>query len=257
MSIAPECEICTFMLNGREVSLDGAADLTLLDALRDRFGITSPKDGCQPLGQCGCCTILIDGKPRLSCTMKASMAAGKDVTTLEGLPEETRREIADCFVNAGGVQCGFCIPGIAMRAHALIESNPDPSRQQIANDLRAHLCRCTGYTKIVDAIDVLARHRRGGGNGHSAKPCEGVGGRLGKYGGHDCVLGDHQYIDDITIPQMIHGAMRFSDHPRALVKRIDSSAALWVDNCLTLFNIVFLDELGEPIAGHTGGRPVA
>ena len=234
MSIAPACEICAFKLNGSEVSLADAASLTLLDAMRDRFGITSPKDGCQPLGQCGCCTVLIDGKPRLSCTMKASLAAGKEVTTLEGLPEETRREIAECFVKAGGVQCGFCIPGIAVRAHALIESNADPSRQQIANDLRAHLCRCTGYTKIVNAIEDLARHRRGDGNGQGCAANQGVGARLSKYGGHDCVLGDHLYIDDITIPQTVFGAMRFSDHPRALVKRIDTSAAEALDGVLVV-----------------------
>ncbi|HUN79944.1 MAG TPA: molybdopterin cofactor-binding domain-containing protein, partial [Phycisphaerae bacterium] len=234
MSIAPECQTTAFTLNGRAVSLEGADGLSLLDALRDRLGIISPKDGCQPLGQCGCCTVLVDGKPRLSCTMKASLVAGKEVTTLEGLPEETRREIAECFVNAGGVQCGFCIPGIAMRAHALIEGNPSPSRQQIANDLRAHLCRCTGYTKIVDAIESLAEHRCGGGNGHACAASEGVGARLGKFGGHDCVLGDHLYIDDIVIPQMVFGAMRFSDHPRALVKRIDCSAALAIEGVLAV-----------------------
>ena len=96
------------------------------------------------MGQCGCCTVLVDGKPRLSCTMKATLAAGKSVTTLEGLPEETRKEIADCFVHAGGVQCGFCIPGFAMRAEALLGRNACPSREEIAKDMRAHLCRCTG-----------------------------------------------------------------------------------------------------------------
>jgi CO/xanthine dehydrogenase Mo-binding subunit/aerobic-type carbon monoxide dehydrogenase small subunit (CoxS/CutS family) len=230
MAVIPKSDTLVFTLNGREVALEDARELSLLDALRDRCGVTSPKDGCQPLGQCGCCTVLVDGKPRLSCTMKASMAAGKEVTSLEGLPEQTRKEIADCFVQAGGVQCGFCIPGIAVRAHALTEKNPCASRAEIANDLRAHLCRCTGYTKIVDAIELLGAKRqnaetpkRQNGNGH---PCAGaVGDRLGKYGGADCVLGRHNYIDDIYIEGMAHGAMRFSDHPRALVKRIDTSAA--------------------------------
>ncbi|MCH8970970.1 MAG: 2Fe-2S iron-sulfur cluster binding domain-containing protein, partial [Acidobacteria bacterium] len=92
-----------FTLNGAKVAVQVDNGLSLLDALRDRLGVTSPKDGCQPMGQCGCCTVLIGGKPRLSCTMKATQAAGKSVTTLEGLPEETRKEIADCFVHAGGV----------------------------------------------------------------------------------------------------------------------------------------------------------
>ena len=230
MAVAPKSDTLCFVLNGREVVIEDALELSLLDLLRDHLGITSPKDGCQPLGQCGCCTVLVDGKPRLSCTMKASLAAGKEITTLEGLSEETRRQIAECFVQAGGVQCGFCIPGIAVRAHALIEKNACPTRDEIAGELRAHLCRCTGYTKIVDAVESLGKARRG-------EPCRpatvastnektgSVGTRLARYGGADCVLGDHPYIDDIAIPGSLHAAMRFSDHPRALVKRIDTTAA--------------------------------
>lgn len=231
MAIAPGTEAICFTLNGAEVAIEQAADLSLLDLLRDRCGITSPKDGCQPLGQCGCCTILIDGKPRLSCTLKATMAAGKEITTLEGLPEETRKRIADCFVQAGGVQCGFCIPGIAMRSHALLEKNPSPTRDEIANDLRAHLCRCTGYTKIVDAVELLAAARKDGrsqpaaANGRSLAPAGPIGTSLPRYHGAACVLGTHLYIDDIAIPGMIFGAMRYSDHPRARVRRIDTSRA--------------------------------
>src|SRR5215470_12414012 len=147
----------SFMLNGQPVSTDADPEWSLLTVLRDSFDLISPKNGCEPMGQCGCCTVLIDGKPRLSCTMKATHVSGKSVTTLEGLPEETRKQIADCFVHAGGVQCGFCIPGIAMRAHALCEKNATPTREEIANDLRAHLCWCKGYTKIVDAIDLVAK----------------------------------------------------------------------------------------------------
>src|SRR4051812_25086633 len=113
-------ETFSLTINGQDVVVRELGH-SLLDVLREDFDLISPKDGCQPMGQCGCCTVLIDGKPRLSCTMKASLAAGKQVTTLEGLPEETRKQIADCFVHAGAVQCGFCIPGIAMRAHALCE----------------------------------------------------------------------------------------------------------------------------------------
>jgi xanthine dehydrogenase molybdenum-binding subunit len=228
MAVLPKSDTITFTLNGREIALEDAHDLSLLDAIRDRCGDTSPKDGCQPLGQCGCCTVLVDGKPRLSCTMKASLAAGKEVMTLEGLPEETRKQIAACFVEAGGVQCGFCIHGIAVRAHALTEKNPCATRSEIAGDLRAHLCRCTGYTKIVDAIELLGKTKRGekpGSNGNGHAGIGRVGDRLAKYGGADCVLGGHNYIDDICIPSMAYGVIRFSDHPRALVKRIDTSAA--------------------------------
>ncbi|MCZ6697783.1 MAG: molybdopterin-dependent oxidoreductase, partial [Planctomycetota bacterium] len=144
--------------------------------------------------------------------------------TLEGLPEETRKEIADCFVHAGGVQCGFCIPGFAMRAEALLGRNACPSREEIAKDMRAHLCRCTGYTKIVDAVSLLGRVRQG-----ESLPvaCNGggVGDRLPRYAGADAVLGDRKFIDDISFRGLAHAVMRFSDHPRALVKRVDTSAA--------------------------------
>jgi xanthine dehydrogenase molybdenum-binding subunit len=233
MAVAPMTDTARFVLNGREVRVDDARQITLLDALRDRLGVTSPKDGCQPMGQCGCCTVLIDDKPRLSCTIKAAAAAGKNVITLEGLPEDTRAQIADCFVEAGGVQCGFCIPGIAVRAHALLERCASPGRADIASDLRAHLCRCTGYKKIVDAVELLAARRAGGCNGRGqsdgAIRYGEVGTPVARYRGTDCVLGDHCYIDDIAVGGMIFAAMRFSDHPRALVKRIDTTAAAAVD----------------------------
>ena len=112
-------------------------DLTLLDVLRDFLGITSPKNGCQPQAQCGCCTVLMDGKPVLSCALAPTKAEGKSITTLEGLDEEHRQQIAESFVRCGGVQCGFCIPGMAMRAVGLCEKNPTPSRDEIANCAQA------------------------------------------------------------------------------------------------------------------------
>jgi xanthine dehydrogenase molybdenum-binding subunit len=261
MAVAPACDLLRFKLNGSAVAASETQGLSLLDLLRDRLGIVSPKDGCQPLGQCGCCTVLVDGKPRLSCTMKAELVAGRSVTTLEGLPEETRCEIADCFVEAGGVQCGFCIPGIALRAHALVERNGRPSREEIAADLRAHLCRCTGYTKIIDAIERLAEVRRLGpadgvrsdilleGEPAAADPREeaGVGACLPRYRGADCVLGAHRYIDDIAIPGMLIGALRFSDHPRALVRRIDTSAAKALDGVIRV--VTWRDVPGDRFVG--------
>ncbi len=233
-------------LNGRSASAEIQPELTLLSMLRDSFDLISPKNGCEPMGQCGCCTVLIDGKPRLSCTMKATSAAGKSVTTLEGLPEETRKQIADCFVHAGGVQCGFCIPGIAMRAHALCEKNASPSRDEITNDLRAHLCRCTGYTKIVDAIELVASVRRGAPMPENG--CVGkVGERLARYSGHEATLGTRRFIDDIKIPGMVFAAPRLSDHPRALVKRIDAARALAVDGVLRV--VTAKDVPGERFVG--------
>ena len=181
------CEV-NFTLNGGETSALVDRDASLLDMLREGLAITSPKDGCQPQAQCGCCTVLVDGKPRLSCTLPARKAAGKQVVTCEGLADEVRAHLAEAFVETGGVQCGFCIPGIAVRAAALIVRNPNPTRNEIAKDLRGHLCRCTGYVKIIDAIDLYAKLRRGESLPERA-PRGGVGTRLARYTGAEAVLG--------------------------------------------------------------------
>ncbi len=207
---------------------NGSDSLTLLDVLRDHLGITSPKNGCQPQAQCGCCTVLLDGKPVLSCALKPSKAEGKSITTLEGLDNEHRQQIADSFVTCGGVQCGFCIPGIAMRAVGLCDKNPEPSRDEIIDSLKPHLCRCTGYAQIVDSIDLYSRVRRGEPSSeHSGEDFSGkVGTSLPRYAGHDAVLGDRPFVDDMTLPEMLFGALRLSDHPRATVVSIDATEAL-------------------------------
>src|SRR5436305_7430643 len=106
----------TFTLNGKPVATTYADDESLLSVLRERLGVTSPKDGCSPQGQCGCCLALVDGKPLVTCALPAEKVQGKTVLTLEGLPAEERERIARSFVSVAGLQCGFCIPGIALRA---------------------------------------------------------------------------------------------------------------------------------------------
>ena len=168
-----------FTLNGQAVSTPIEPGEMLLDVLRERFGITSPKNGCQPQASCGCCTVLVNGKATLSCVLPAERVAGKNVVTNEGLPEQVREQIAECFVRAGAVQCGFCTPGMVMRTVALVDNNPTPTRTQIAHELRAHLCRCTGYAKIIDAIEMYAAVHRG----QPLPPADdtgGIGTRLGK-----------------------------------------------------------------------------
>ncbi len=135
----------TFTLNGEQRRIAVDEGESLLDALRDRCGISSTKDGCQPQGQCGCCLALIDGKPKVTCAQPATKAAGAEIVTLEGLGTEARAMIANSFVAAGALQCGFCTPGIALRAWAFLEKNPEPTRDDIARALDVHLCRCTGY----------------------------------------------------------------------------------------------------------------
>ena len=177
---------------------------TLLDVLRDGLGITSPKNGCQPQAQCGCCTGLMDGKPVLSCALKAEKAEGKSITTLEGLDEEHRQQISESFVRCGGVQCGFCIPGMAMRAVGLCSNSHEPSRDEIALALKPHLCRCTGYQQIVDSVELYSKVRHGQPMPEiAAADLSGkVGTNLPRYTGHDAVLGDRKFIDDMTVPGM-------------------------------------------------------
>ncbi|PKN54035.1 MAG: selenium-dependent xanthine dehydrogenase [Deltaproteobacteria bacterium HGW-Deltaproteobacteria-14] len=216
-----------FTLNGRAVAVDVDGDASLLDVLRDRFGVLSVKDGCQPQGQCGACLALIDGKPRVTCATKAIKAQGKDVVTLEGLTADDRDLVARCFVAAAGLQCGFCIPGLALRAHALVAKNPAPTRDEIAQAVDVHLCRCTGYTKIIDAVELLAKAKRGEGEPEILAD-GGVGASLARYRGAEMVLGDRPYVDDLRFDGMLIGAMVLSEHARAKVLAIDTSAALAV-----------------------------
>jgi xanthine dehydrogenase molybdenum-binding subunit len=217
-------------VNGEQIQLDLPEEdgLTLLDVLRDFLGITSPKNGCQPQAQCGCCTVLMDGKPVLSCALAPAKAEGKSITTLEGLDEEHREQISNSFVRCGGVQCGFCIPGMAMRGVGLCDKNPTPSRDEIATALKPHLCRCTGYAQIVDSIEQYAKLRRGEPmpEPSAADKSGRIGTDLPRYTGHDAVLGDRKFIDDMTVPNMLYGAVRLTDHPRAKLLRIDATRAL-------------------------------
>ncbi len=147
----------TFTVDGREVTVedDGA---TLLEVLRDRLGLRTPKDGCSPQGQCGCCTIWVDGNARVSCVTPVRRVEGRSVTTLEGVDPELRSAWAEAFSDSGASQCGFCTPGIIMRLCALSEKKPGASEDEVSVSLAAHLCRCTGWRTILDAF-VLSRDR--------------------------------------------------------------------------------------------------
>ena len=233
MSAADEPSTLTFQLNGRETTVDVRADESMLETLRERCGITSTKNGCEPQGQCGCCLALVDGKPKVTCAMKSCKAAGKSVETLEGLSTEDRDLVARAFVAAAGLQCGFCIPGLAMRATSLLAKNPNPTREEIAKSIDVHLCRCTGYKKVVDAVELMAKAKRGEG---WPEPIEdgGVGSNLARYRGLDLVLGERDYTDDLRFEGMVHGVVVLSEHPRALVRRIDTSDAAAVDGVVRI-----------------------
>ena len=213
-----------FLLNGVPTRVPTREGESLLETLRNRCGIRSTKDGCRPQGQCGCCLTLVDGHPKTSCAMPAEAAAGHEIVTLEGIDEEEQKLIARCFVAAAGLQCGFCIPGIALRAHALLTKNANPTRHEIARAIDGHLCRCTGYKKIIDAVELLARAKRGEPF-DDAPASGGVGARMRRHAAAETVLGKRPFLDDLELPGMLHGALVLSPHPRARVIAIDTSPA--------------------------------
>jgi carbon-monoxide dehydrogenase small subunit len=130
---------------------------SLLNALRDELNITGPKVGCQD-GSCGTCTVIVDGEPRRSCLLPLAMVDGAEVTTIEGLgAPRSLHDVQAAFHAYYGSQCGFCTPGMVTASVALLERNPNPSREQIQNALGGHMCRCTGYVKIIDAVEAVAR----------------------------------------------------------------------------------------------------
>ncbi len=214
-----------FWLNGELKQYDGDAELPLLTYLRLEEGITSPKDGCAPQAACGCCAIDLNGKATLACVTPMKKVAGSRVVTIEGLGEYRQNVYANAFVSKGGVQCGFCIPGMVIQANCLINKNNQPTRDDIARALTHNLCRCTGYKKIIDAIECAAEAIRKEEEVPPPAPDGRVGGRHPKYRAEDLVLGRHDYVADITRPGMVYGALRFSDHPRARVLSIDAGAA--------------------------------
>ena len=145
-----------FQLNGKPISLEVSSCDSALTVLRDRLGLKGTKEGCG-IGECGACTILVDGKPVDSCLMFAPQLDGREVQTVEGLSAvEDLHPLQEAFLSCGSVQCGYCTPGMLMSAKALLEVNPRPTREDIAEALSGNLCRCTGYVQILEAVEVAA-----------------------------------------------------------------------------------------------------
>jgi aerobic carbon-monoxide dehydrogenase small subunit len=146
-----------FLLNGNKMLFDGPPDRRVVDLLREDLGLTGTKEACGS-GECGACTILVDGEPRLSCLMLAAQLEGRTITTIEGLAKgEALHLMQEAFVDRGAVQCGFCTPGMVLSAVSLLKENPAPGRSEIREGLSGNLCRCTGYQKIVDAVEEAAQ----------------------------------------------------------------------------------------------------
>ncbi|MEM7355912.1 MAG: 2Fe-2S iron-sulfur cluster-binding protein, partial [Acidobacteriota bacterium] len=233
----------TFRLNGQTTTVNYEEGMHFLEVLREACGVTSAKDGCAPQGYCGCCKIMVDGRPTLSCLRKPEQMQDREVVTLEGLEEAKIQVLTDAFVQDGGIQCGFCTPGIVMRAASLLDGEPD--RDRIAKGLAGHLCRCTGYSRIVDAVQSAAEAWQSGqpvehaprrpdffGQAHGLERSSsngdrhGVGGSSPRYRGHEHAMGHKPYVADMQEDGMLHAAVVFSQHPRARVVAIDPAPAL-------------------------------
>ena len=146
-------------VNGIEYPVAGGVELSLLDAIRDQVGLTGTKEGCDDC-ECGACMVLVDGEPLNSCSYLAAQAQGRSVTTVEGLAGDERlHPLQQSMLDCGAVQCGFCTPGMIMSAHALLNRNPSPSEEEIRIGISGNLCRCTGYTNIVEAVQALTRQQ--------------------------------------------------------------------------------------------------
>ena len=218
--------IFRFTVNGREV--ETCESKKLIRFLRDDLGLTSVKDGCSE-GACGTCTILMDGKMTRACIMTTERAAGHEFTTVEGLSPEEKEVYVYAFGKCGAVQCGFCTPGMVMSAKALFLQNPDPTEEEIKKGIRANICRCTGYRKIIEGI-ALARDifnkRALIDEGFEGSDDFGVGAQAFRHDVREKVLGYGIYPDDYYEEGMLHASAVRSAYPRARVVKIDASKAL-------------------------------
>lgn len=214
-----------FTVNGRPEATD--QDKPLLRYLRDDLQLFSVKDGCSE-GACGTCTIIVDGVAVKSCVLTTKKAAGKTILTVEGLTDREKDAFVYAFGSKGSVQCGFCIPGMVMAGKALIDRNPDPSEEEIKYALRGNICRCTGYKKIIEGIQLTAAILRGdAGIDPDLERGDryGVGERAFRVDVRKKVLGYGKYPDDIVMENMLYLSAVRSKYPRARVLKIDASKA--------------------------------
>ena len=216
-------------INGRRRRVIVAADRVLLDLLREDLGLTGAKQSCDKKGQCGACMVIVNGRAVRSCLTKVASLEGAEVITVEGLgTPQNPHLIQEAFVLAGAVQCGFCTPGMIMSAKALLDKNPDPDEEAIIKALRHNICRCTGYTKIIDAIKLAGRFLRGETAPDQVRP-DPDGPKIGISHPRPSALakacGTAEFTADIKAPGALSLAVVRSPHAHAEIKGIDFAAA--------------------------------
>jgi len=222
---------------------------TLLDVLRDKLRLTGTKKGCN-VGDCGACTVLVNGEPQNSCLLLACQMEGKTVTTIEGLARHGElNPLQRAFVNEGGIQCGYCTPGMVLSASALLSRNPHPDDDEIKEALAGNLCRCTGYTGIMRSVRRCANYRADGscaargatagtsagdGRATDSRKFASVGVSIPRVDAVDKVTGRAQYTADIYLPNMVYGKILGSPIAHGRIQRIDTSAAEKLEGVLAL-----------------------
>jgi len=225
-------QVLCLQVNGETHEVLAPPTWTLLEVLRYKLRLTGTKQGCDK-GDCGACTVLLDGEPVLSCCTLAGLAQGPEITTIEGLPPKVGRAFDIC----GALQCGFCQPGMICSAQALLDRSPDPDDDEIRTALSGNLCRCTGYTKIFEAVKLAARELDDLADGNTpglevpaifGAPAEGfisIGARARKADSIRKAVGTEIFADDIDLPRMAHGRILRSPFAHARIRSIDTSAA--------------------------------
>lgn len=216
-------------VNGSQRQVVADSKMALIDLLRDVYGLTGVKQSCDRKGQCGACTVIVNGKAVLSCLTRVADLEGADVITVEGLgTPDNPHLIQEAFVLAGAVQCGFCTPGMIMAAKALLDTNPNPGADDIKKALRRNLCRCTGYVKIIDAVKLAGRFLRGELTPDDVRP-KPDDAKMGVSHPRPTAMikacGVAEFTADIKLPGALELAVVRSPYPHAAIKAIDASEA--------------------------------
>lgn len=234
------------LVNGQKVT--ASQDGSLMLFLRDELRLTSVKNGCNE-GACGTCTIIIDGKATKCCVQKISRMVGKEIITCEGLSPREKEVYGYAFASCGAVQCGFCTPGMVMCAKALIDKNPNPTRQEVKEALKNNICRCTGYIKIEDAVLKAAQMLRENAPVPSQEEQSGfVGQSILRVDAESKALGTAKYADDLVLPGMIYGSAVRSAHPHAKITRINVDKARSMSGVVAV--VTAADLPGNAKVGH-------
>lgn len=234
-----------FYVNGQLYQVEGNGKL--LPFLRDVCKCKSVKDGCSE-GACGTCHVLIDGTAVKACIPTLSMMDGRHILTVEGFSEEDKELYAYAFAEAGAVQCGFCIPGMVICAKGLLDVNADPTRDEIAYALRNNICRCTGYKKIIDAVELAAKIKREGKGVPKKEFSWKLGERVHRVDAREKTLGYGEYVDDMEIEGMIYASAIRSKYPRARVLSIDTEKAKALQGVVGVYTAA--DIPGDVKVGH-------